>query len=138
MTAQSFEDELHGAFRNGYFPDHLGIQLVDWEEGLVRMHLPAKPHLLQNYGVVQGGALATLADVGMAWAVLSVIHPSACPTITLNVNYLAPVREEDLYCVARVVRAGRSVATAGASVWTEAGVVAASAVGTFLVRSRDA
>ncbi|MEO2105741.1 MAG: PaaI family thioesterase [Actinomycetota bacterium] len=137
MSAPGFEDDLWEAFRDGFFPAHLGIELVGWEEGAVRLHLPAKPHLMQNYGVVQGGALATLADVGMAWATLSVVHPSMCPTITLNMTYLAPVREAAVDCEARVVRAGRSVAATEATITTEEGVVAATAVGTFLVRPRS-
>lgn len=65
---------------------------------------------------VHGGVLATLLDMAAAHSVVPVTGRPG-PTITLTVNYLAPVAPGPLTVVGRVVRAGGSVCVLESEVW---------------------
>ncbi len=132
MTA-GFEALLEEGFAPHLLPAHLGVEPISCGDGKARMRLPFRPQHLQNLGVIQGGIIATLADMTMAWAVLSLVHPRPAPTVDLTVSYLRPVTDQDIECEALVLRAGRSIAYARAEVVTAEGVLVASASGSFLV-----
>ena len=134
MTA-GFDELLEEGFAPHLLPAHLGVEPISCGDGKARMRLPFRPQHLQNLGVVQGGIIATLADMTMAWAVLSLVHPRPAPTVDLTVSYLRPVTEQDIECEAVVLRAGRSVAYARADVVNGDGVLVASASASFLVRN---
>jgi uncharacterized protein (TIGR00369 family) len=129
----SFEELLERGLGPQFAAGHLGVEVVHCGNGKARMRLRVRPELMQNAGVLQGGITATLIDITMAWAVLSVIHPRHAPTLDLNVSYLRPIVEETIECEAVVVRAGRSVAHVRAEVMTESGALAATGSGNFLV-----
>jgi uncharacterized protein (TIGR00369 family) len=135
-VTEGFEDLLERGFAPHLLGGHMGVQVLTCADGKARLRMPFRSHYLQNMGVVQGGVIATICDMTMAWAVLSQVHPRHSPTIDLNVSYLRPVTEQDLECEAIVLRAGRSVAYARAEVLTLDGVLVATATGSFLVRDR--
>ncbi|MBX6378596.1 MAG: PaaI family thioesterase [Clostridia bacterium] len=130
---RSFRELLEEAVQSDFFPGHCGIRLVSCGEGRAVFRLPFRPVLNQNLGVMQGGAITTLADVAMAWAVLSRTHPQPAFGIDLKVSFLRPVVGEDLVCQAHVVKAGRRVAFAAAEVRNEGGELKAVASGSFFV-----
>jgi uncharacterized protein (TIGR00369 family) len=132
MTA-GFEELLEHGLGPRFAAAHLGVEVVSCGDGRARMRLQVRPELMQNAGVLQGGITATLMDITMAWAVLSVIHPRHAPTVDLNVSYLRPIMEELIECEAVVVRAGRSMAHVRAEVTTESGLLAATGSGNFMV-----
>lgn len=76
-------------------------------------------------GVVHGGIVAALLDIAADWALVTVgIAPS--PTIDQTVNYLRPARSTDVQVIGRVVKPGRTVSVAEASVVCDGKVVAVS------------
>lgn len=137
MTA-GFEELLESGFAPHLLGGHMGVQVISCADGKAHLRLPFRSHYLQNLGVMQGGVVATLADMTMAWAVLSQVHPRPAPTVDLTVSYLRPVVDQDIECVATVLRAGRSVAYARAEVMTPDGTMVASASASFLVREAPA
>ena len=91
---------------------HLGLRLDSIGEDEATMTLPFRPELATMDDVVHGGAIASLIDTaGMAscWAVDEVPESLQGSTVTLNVNYLAAARGQDLTAHAAVVRRGRSM-----------------------------
>jgi uncharacterized protein (TIGR00369 family) len=134
----SFEELLDSGFAPHLLPGHMGVQVISCGDGSARLRLPFRSHYMQNLGVMQGGVIATLADMTMAWAVLSAVHPRPAPTVDLTISYLKPVLEQDIECEATVLRAGRSVAYARAEVMTTEGVLVASASASFLVSGSPA
>lgn len=132
MTA-TFDKALEHGFGPGFAAAHLGVQVVHCGDGKARMRLPVRSELMQSAGVLQGGITATLVDITMAWAMLSVIHPRHAPTLDLHISYLRPIVQETIECEAVVVRAGRTVVHARAEVFTETGALAATGTGHFLV-----
>ncbi len=93
----------------------LGFELRDsTREGAI-VALPARESLTQEYAVIHGGILATLADTAAVYA----LHPfleagERMTSIEFKVNFLAPATFARGEVVARstVIRKGRSIAVA--------------------------
>jgi uncharacterized protein (TIGR00369 family) len=90
----------------------LGMELVAIEDGRAELRLPFRPELATMGETVHGGAIASLIDTaGMAatWSDDTEPEALAGATVTLNVNYTAAARGQDLTAVATVSRRGRSI-----------------------------
>jgi uncharacterized protein (TIGR00369 family) len=94
-----------------FFPTHVGLVVDEVRAGYARLRLPVRPQVAQAAGVVHGGALATLIDTSAIPAVATA-YPTQPEllTITLTVNYLGVVADEDAVAEAWVEQAGRSMA----------------------------
>jgi len=90
----------------------LGLKLVSQEEGGATVTMAARPELAQEYGVVHGGFLATLADTAAVYALLPRLGQGERMTsIEFKVNFLAPADPNGggLVAKATIVKAGRTV-----------------------------
>ena len=90
----------------------LGMRLESIGADEAELVLPFRPDLATIEDVVHGGAIASLIDTaGMAacWAAGEEPASMAGSTVTLNVNYLAAARGQDLTAHAIVTRRGRSM-----------------------------
>jgi uncharacterized protein (TIGR00369 family) len=111
---------------------HLGIELVEISEGRAVMKLPMKDELRQPYGLLHGGATASLIDTATAFAVVASIGTEdKATTVDLTVHYLRPVIDETTICTATVVRAGKRLITVSAEVHNEQGKLIATALSTY-------
>jgi uncharacterized protein (TIGR00369 family) len=91
---------------------HLGMRLESIGSDEATLVLPFRPELATIDDIVHGGAIASLIDTaGMAatWADDAEPESLAGSTVTLNVNYTAAARGQDLTARAVVVRRGRSL-----------------------------
>jgi uncharacterized protein (TIGR00369 family) len=117
----------------------LGLQVELVEPGRAVMSLPIRDELKQNHGVVHGGAIASLIDSAMAFAIIPVLAENEhTTTVDLTIHYLRPLTEGKATATARVVRAGRRVIAVSAEVVDQNGRLAASAVSTYLRLTPDA
>jgi len=122
-----------------YFPNVVGLQLEEIRSDYARIRLPYRDELQQPAGVVHGGAVATLIDTVVVPAVASAYD--AVPrmlTLTMNVQYLGAVVEEDAVAEGWVQRRGRSTVFCRAEVRTEDGTVAATGDLVYSVRADGA
>jgi uncharacterized protein (TIGR00369 family) len=90
----------------------LGLRLESIGSDEATLVLPFRPELATLGDVVHGGAIASLIDTaGMAatWAADEEPSSMSGSTVTLNVNYLAAARGQDLTAHAVVTRRGRSM-----------------------------
>jgi len=100
----------------------LGAVLQEGMPGELRLGFVAPPSSTQGNGVVAGGTLASMLDLAMAMAVLSVLPPGrTCATISLSVNMMAAAQAGPLVARASVERVGRSVGFARASLFDASG-----------------
>ncbi len=129
------EKNIETAFevvRNTPYLRHLGIELVEMGEGTATMKLPMKEELRQPYGLLHGGATASLIDTATAFAVVGAIgQTDKATTVDLTVHYLRPVINETTICTAKVVRAGKRLITVSAEVHNENGKMIATALSTY-------
>src|SRR3982750_1533947 len=113
------------------FAQLLTIELVTASVGSATLRLPVRPEFKQNYGVLHGGAMASVIDTATAFAIVSQLtEAERFTTVDLTVNYLKALTEGDAICRASVVRAGRNLLTVTAEVHDSAGNLAAIAVST--------
>lgn len=110
----------------------LGIELVDIKVGEAVMKLKMRDELRQPYGVLHGGATASLIDTAMAFAVIaSTAEDEKATTVDLTVHYLRPVTEGEIVCRAKMVRTGKRILTISAEVTGEQGKLIATALSTY-------
>jgi uncharacterized protein (TIGR00369 family) len=111
----------------------LGINFEDATRGAATLSMSARPELERFGGIMHGGALASLADTASAFAVLSTLEPEEqTVTVDLTLHYLRPVTEGKLTAHARVVRAGRRVATVSVEISNQSGALVVTALTTYL------
>ncbi|KZS58045.1 hotdog fold thioesterase [Mycobacterium ostraviense] len=72
------------------------------------MTMPVSPQVVNTSGALQGGLIATLADVAGGQLGLEYLPPgTAMTTADLFIRYLRPIRQGGALAVPRVLRAGR-------------------------------
>lgn len=101
--------------------------------GAVRLRMPVTPEIARVGGIVSGQALAALADTAMVLAACAQAGrflPVA--TTNLDLQFLRPGGGEAILCEAGIVRAGRALVFARATLTAEpAGKAVAAATATF-------
>ena len=111
----------------------LGIEFEDATRGAATLSMIARPELERFGGIMHGGALASLADSASAFAVLSTLEGGEqTVTVDLTLHYLRPATEGKLTAHARVLRAGRRVATVSVEILNESGALVVTALTTYL------
>jgi uncharacterized protein (TIGR00369 family) len=128
---------MHRVLKTVPFAQFLGIELVSASRGSATMRLAIRPELTQNYGLLHGGAMASLIDTATAFAIVSQLKErESFTTVDLTINYLRPISKGTASCQARVVRAGRRLLTLSAEVHDDEGNLAAIALSTY-IKLRD-
>ena len=120
-------------FETNHFPRSLGIELDFIEHGRARLSLDVKQRHLQLAGIMHGGAIATLVDTAVAFAIVGASKPGArFTTIEMKVNYLRPIREGRVIAEAKLVRDGRRIVVSDCDVFDSEGKLAAKGLLTYL------
>jgi uncharacterized protein (TIGR00369 family) len=112
----------------------LGIQIGALGDGEATLVLPYRSELTTIGETVHGGAIAALADTAVmaaCWCGTEAPESLRGSTVDLTVHYLAPAIASELTAVARVLRRGRRISHAEASVTDASGKPVAHAVGTY-------
>jgi uncharacterized protein (TIGR00369 family) len=93
-----------------YFPAFVGLEVTELRVDYARMRLPFRPELNQPAGVVHGGAIATLIDTVVVPAIGTGydVRPRML-TVTMNVQYLGALVEEDAIGEGWIDQRGRSM-----------------------------
>lgn len=131
MPGKLFEI-LHQLSENNPFLKFMGIELLDAGEGWVKMKLAFRPEFLQPF-TIHGGATYSLADSAAAHALMTMILPDQRPTtVEQRINFLKAVKDQDLYCEARIVHLGKTLAYAEAAITTEDGMLIAKSTATLM------
>ena len=120
-------------FETNHFPRSLGIELDSIQAGRARLSLEVKQQHLQLAGIMHGGAIATLIDTAVAFAILGASEPdSRFTTIEMKVNYLSAVREGRVIADAKLIRDGRRIVVAECDLFDSTGKLAAKGLLTYM------
>lgn len=115
------------------FAQLLGLEIVGASRGTATLRMTIRNELTQNYGLLHGGAMASLIDTATAFAIVSQLtSPERFTTVDLTVNYLRPITSGVATCEARIIRSGKRLLTLSAEVHDDAGKLAAIAVSTYI------
>lgn len=103
-------------------------------EGAV-LEIPVRPEIARIGGIVCGQALATLADTAMVFACAGHLGTFALvATTNLETRFLSAARGDRVRCTARIVKAGRALIFAEATlIALPSGKPVAAASATFYV-----
>lgn len=111
----------------------LGIKLESIGENETVLSLTMRDELRQPYGLLHGGATASLIDATTALAVINAVGAEEkATTIDLTVQYLRPHTTGKVVCTAKIVRAGKRVFFLSAEVVNEEGNLVATAISTYM------
>lgn len=116
------------------FAAQTGILLEHVEPGLARARLEVGPNHLNGVGIVQGGAIFTLADFAFAAAANST--GSVAVAIDVSISFLKAVTGGVLFAEAREESASGRISTSLVRVTDEEGALVAMFKGTAY-RRRD-
>jgi len=115
------------------FAKLLGIEVESLEPGNAVLSMEMRDDLKRNGGIAHGGAVATLIDSAMAFAIMQLLGDNEhTVTVDLTIHYLRPLTEGSARASARVVRAGRRVVTVSAELFDHREKLAATAISTYL------
>lgn len=125
-------EKAQSVFRDVPFIKLIGMELLELKTGEAILRLKMRDDLRQPHGVLHGGATASIIDTATAFAVISVLEKDEkATTVDLTVHYLRPVTEGEIFCTAKIVRAGRRLLTVSAEVVNEQEKLIATALSTY-------
>lgn len=116
------------------FFQHIGIEIVELEEGFSRLKLDFKEWLTHPFGYFHGGVIASLADSAGVNAVLTTVSAEqGALTLEMKINYLAPSKDTVIFAEGRVIHRGKRTAVADVDVKDSGGKRIAKALVTCAI-----
>ena len=112
----------------------LGMSVLHREKGKAEIALPVSDKLLQLFGVVHGGAIASLIDSVIGLAVNGFLdHGQQAATVEMNVNFLLPVTGGRLIAAGTILQQGKRIIVGSAEVRDERDRLVACGRATYIV-----
>ena len=132
-TTSEKERAIREKFEINHFPRMLGFELDSIEPGRAVLSVEVRKDLTQLQGVMHGGAIASLIDTAVAFAIVGGSEPGArFTTVEMKVNYLRPISEGRVTAEARLIRDGRRIVVAECDVHDSQGRLAAKGLLTYI------
>jgi acyl-CoA thioesterase len=82
-------DAVRSCLAKDQFATHCGIELLSVAPGTARARMALQPHHLNSIGIVQGGAIFTLAD--FAFAAASNSYGTVAVAINVSISFIKAV-----------------------------------------------
>lgn len=112
------------------FVEHLGFELMRFEDGQSEIRYTPRPEHLNSFAVTHGGATMTLMDVTMATAARSVQTDMGVVTIEMKTSFMQAARGT-LTGKGRLIHRTTTLAFTEATLFDADGRPCAHATGTF-------
>ena len=106
---EQFPSKYHKKFENDKFAKTSGIKLIDASPGYAKANMEIGENHMNAVGVVQGGAMFTLAD--FTFAVASNTHGKLALAINAEISFFKSVTEGTLTAVAQEISLHNKLAT---------------------------
>ena len=132
LTVQK-EKQLREEFGRFPFPAFLGLQIDNLEYGSARLRLPFDQRLTQGQDYIHGGAIASLCDSSVAFALATMIEKGEYMlTIEFKINFTAPA-DNDVFADARIIHKGNHTAVGDVEVTKSDGTLVAKSIVTYFL-----
>ena len=116
------------------FSDYIGIEVVDLEQGFVRLRLSFSEKLTQPYGVLHGGVIVSLADSAVAKALSTMIKPDErIAAIEIKCNFLIAIEEGTITAEAKIIHKGTRTAVGEVNIWDNEHRLVAKTIATYAI-----
>ena len=134
MGKEKYLDQLKGLVNHAPYYELLGMEVLGLKNGEATLRMPFRKELTHPYGMVHGGAIASLADSAVAVALASLVDPNVLiTTIEFKINFMAPVSEGSLIARAKILHKGVRTAVGDVEVVSEDGTLVAKMVATYSI-----
>lgn len=112
----------------------LGMEVTEMMEGESKVRMPFKKELTHLNGILDGGAITSLANSSVTMALLSLVEPcDRIITIEFKINFLLPVSQGELASEAKIIHKNSQIAYGFAEVTNGDGELVARLVATFSI-----
>ena len=112
----------------------LSMEIKDLQWGTCLLELKLGEKHLQPFGMVHGGAIASVVDAAAFWAVFPQVEKGmGLTTVEMKLNYLAPAQKGKLVAQGRCIKMGRTLALGETYVRNGEGVLVAHGTATMMV-----
>lgn len=111
------KNNVASIFDKAPFLAHLGIELTGCGEDWCEARVSVMPEHLQQHGYAHAGIVTTLADHCAGGAARTMTGERDVVTLSFNINFVRPAVSKELMCRAEVIKVGKNVAVAEASVF---------------------
>lgn len=103
-------------------PGHMGLEVLEIEEGRCRMRLEIGPHHLAPNGYLHAGAVITLADTAAGYGCVANLPEGGTgfTTLEMKANFLGTMLEGSMLAEAELSHGGRTTQVWDATVADEA------------------
>jgi uncharacterized protein (TIGR00369 family) len=130
-------DTLDAAVKASPFHLWLGVRLQALSDDGIEISMPWRPEFVSDPGIgyTHGGILAALIDLAGDYAVMAKLGRGV-PTVDMRVDYHQAAMPGPLVARARIVKLGRTLATAEAHVHDERDKLIASGRAVYLTLAR--
>lgn len=126
------------SFNRQKFLHHVGAKLEEADYGHVVITCENREELTQQQSFLHGGVITTLADVSCGYSSLTTM-PEDCEVLTVEfkINIMKATKTPKLISTGKVLRAGRTLVVAEATVTDETGTeIIAKMLSTMIVAKK--
>lgn len=118
MNQERKEILMNKVNKDTFFTKKTNLRIVELKEGYAKGELRVDESLQNGMGMVHGGCLFSVMDTTAGIAAMT--HGDQVTTLNGQVHYLHEARDcNELYVVAQVVKAGRTIINYNVKVMTE-------------------
>jgi uncharacterized protein (TIGR00369 family) len=116
----------------------LKMEVLEIQKGKSIIQMPFRKKLTHPYGIVHGGAIASLADSAVAMALIGLVKPSdRITTIEFKINFFTSISQGKLTAQAKIIYKGSKTAVGDVEVSNEAGKLVAKVIATYMIQSTE-
>ncbi len=116
----------------------LKMEVLEIRKGKSVIQMPFRKTLTHPYGIVHGGAIASLADSAVAMALIGLVKPSdRITTIEFKINFFTSISQGKLTAQAKIIYKGSKTAVGDVEVNNEAGKLVAKVIATYMIQSTE-
>jgi acyl-CoA thioesterase len=132
MDEETYLKELKRTVNSCPYYRLLGMEITKIRAGESIIRMPFKQDLTHPYGIVHGGAIASLADSAVVIALVGLVESKdRITTIEFKINFFAPVDGGELKAHAKIIHKGSKTAVGDVEVINEEGKRVAKVVATY-------
>ena len=138
MGKEIYLEQMRNAVNSAPYYRLLGMEVTEIKGGESRIKMPFKQDLTHPYGIVHGGAIASLADSAVAMALISLVEPEdRITTIEFKINFFAPISKGELEAHAKIIHRGSKTAVGDVEAIHEEGKLVAKVIATYSIKRGD-
>ncbi len=134
MAEKSYLEQVRRSANRCPYYQLLGMKVTEIKKREARIEILFKQKLTHPYGIMHGGAIASLADAAVAMALSSLIEPNdRIATIEFKTNFFVPINKGRLTAHAKIIHKGSKTAVGDVEVTNEEGKLVAKTIATYSI-----